>query len=249
MPEDIAVLHPRHEAAEKMQVRAADRTAVTFTMASRGCSMRGSETSSHRISFLPCQQSAFMNPPEANEPCEASRAPVALCAGMAALAALAGCAGMPENMAAPPLPTAVRVPAGHRHALTLKSVGTLNYECRARAGMSGAYGWVLDAPDAALLHWSGLRVGRYYAGPTLEYRDGSRITLKLVGSSPDDPGRLPLQLYEAATRRGEGQFSAVTYVQRLNGVTAEPAQPCTEARVGRSYKAEFSADFLFYRPK
>jgi hypothetical protein len=156
---------------------------------------------------------------------------------------------MPENMAPPALPTAVRVPAGQRHTMTLKSVGTLNYECRARAGMSGAYGWVLDAPDARLLHWSGLSVGRYYAGPTLQYRDGSRLTMKLVGSSPGEPGKLPIHLYEAASRGGNGALSTVTYVQRLNAVAAEPSQPCTDARIGRSHKADFSADFLFYSAK
>ena len=154
---------------------------------------------------------------------------------------------MPENMAAPPLPSAVRVPSGQRHAMTLKSVGTLNYSCRARPGMSGAYGWVLDAPDAALLHWSGLRVGRYSAGPTLQYRDGSRVGLKLVASSPDEPGKLPIQLYRAASHAGEGEFADVTYVQRLNAVGREPGDACTPREVGTTVREPFSADFLFYK--
>jgi len=154
---------------------------------------------------------------------------------------------MPENMAAPPLPTAVRVPAGQRHAMTLKSTGTLDYACRPRAGMSGAYGWVLVAPDAALLHWTGLHVGRYVAGPTLEYRDGSRVTLKLVASSPDDPGKMPIQLYRAAGHAGEGEFADVTYVQRLNAVGREPAAACTAGNVGAAAREPFSADFLFYK--
>jgi Protein of unknown function (DUF3455) len=165
------------------------------------------------------------------------------------MATLAGCAGMPENMAAPPLPTAVRVPAGHRHAMTLKSTGTLNYECRARAGMSGAYGWVLDAPDAALLHWSGLRVGRYYAGPTAAYRDGSSVTMKLIGTSPDEPGKLPIQLYQAASRGAKGEFDEVSYVLRLNAVSTAPGAACAAGDVGKAAKADFSADFLFYKPR
>jgi hypothetical protein len=152
---------------------------------------------------------------------------------------------MPENMAPPALPNAVRVPAGHRHAMTLKAAGTLNYECRPHPGMAGAYGWVLDAPDAALLHWSGLRVGRYYGGPTLEYRDGSRMRLKLVGSSPDDPGKLPIQLYEALERNG-GELGEVTYVQRLNGISRAPGARCSAREVGTAARAAFSADFLFY---
>jgi hypothetical protein len=156
---------------------------------------------------------------------------------------------MPENMAPPPLPNAVRVPAGQRHAMTLRSTGTLNYECRARAGMSGAYAWVLDAPDAALLHWSGLRVGRYYAGPTLTYRDGSSVTLKLVGASPDESGKLPIHLYQAASRGGRGELDDVAYVLRLNAMSAEPNVPCTAKQVGKGAKADFSADFLFYKPR
>jgi len=154
---------------------------------------------------------------------------------------------MPENMAAPPLPAAVRVPAGQRHAMTLKAEGTLNYACRPRPGMSGAYGWVLDAPDAALLHWTGLHVGRYSAGPTLQYRDGSRVTLKLVASSPDDPGKMPIQLYRAGSHAGEGEFAGVTYVQRLNAVSREPNAACTAANVGSAAREPFSADFLFYK--
>jgi hypothetical protein len=154
---------------------------------------------------------------------------------------------MPENMAAPPLPAAVRVPAGQRHAMTLRSAGTLNYECRPWPGMAGAYGWVLVAPDAALLHWSGLRVGRYAVGPTLQYRDGSRVTLKLVGSSPDEPGKMPIQLYRAASHTGDGEFSDVTYVQRLNAVSREPEAACTAGNVGSATRQPFSADFLFYK--
>ena len=165
------------------------------------------------------------------------------------VALLAGCAGMPENMAPPPLPTAVRVPAGQQHAMTLKSVGALNYECRARAGMAGAYAWVLDAPDAALLHWSGLRVGRYYAGPTLAYRDGSSVTLKLVGSSPDDPGKLPIHLYQVTSHSGQGEFHEMSYVLRLNALSREPEARCTAQDVGKGAKADFSADFLFYKPR
>ena len=150
-------------------------------------------------------------------------------------------------MAPPPLPKAVSVPAGNRHAMTFKAVGTLNYECRTVAGMAGAYGWVLDAPDAALLHWSGLRVGRHYAGPTWEYRDGSRITGRLLATSPAQG--LPIQLFQASAAGRGGEFSDVTYVQRLNATGGEPGAICNAAAVGRGQKVDFSADFMFYKPR
>jgi uncharacterized protein DUF3455 len=163
------------------------------------------------------------------------------------LVMLGGCAAMPENMAPPPLPTVVTVPAGHRHALTLKALGTLNYECRAHAGMSGAYGWVLDAPDATLRHWSGLAVGRYYGGPTWEYRDGSKITARLVATSPA-PG-LPTLLLQASPLGGSGEFSDVTFIQRLNASGGVPTAPCDQGSVGRGRSIEFSADYLFYKKR
>ena len=169
--------------------------------------------------------------------------------GIAVLLALAACAGMPENMSAPALPTAVRVPAGHRHELTLKAVGTLNYECRPVAGMSGAYAWTLDAPDASLLHWSGFPVGRYYAGPTLAHRDGSRIVTSVVATSPDDPGKLPIQLLKTVSASGQGEFADVAYVQRLNAVGAAPSAQCGPKAVGQSSRAQFGADFLFYKKR
>jgi hypothetical protein len=162
---------------------------------------------------------------------------------------VAGCAGMPENMSAPTLPKAVQVPAGHRHALTLKASGTLNYECRALAGMSGAYAWTLDAPDASLLHWSGLPVGRYYAGPTLALRDGSRIVTAVIAASPDEPGKLPIQLLKTVSASGPGDLAGVTFVQRLNAVGAPPDGRCGPADVGKASRVGFSADFLFYKKR
>jgi hypothetical protein len=153
---------------------------------------------------------------------------------------------MPENMSAPALPTAVRVPPGHRHAMTLKASGTLNYECRPVPGMSGAYAWTLDAPDASLLHWSGFPVGRYYAGPTLALRDGSRIVTAVVAASPDEPGRLPIQLLKTVAANGAGELADVAYVQRLNAVGAVPQARCGAREVGTSTRVPFSADFLFY---
>lgn len=167
--------------------------------------------------------------------------------GIPAVLMLVACAGMPENMAAPPLPKSLTVPPGHRHALTLKAMGSLNYECRAHAGMAGAYGWVLDAPDATLMHWSGAGIGRFYAGPTWSHRDGSRVVGKLVGAAPGREGHLPDQLYEAVASSGKGELSGITYVQRLNAVGAQPRARCDRASAGRGQSVEFSADFLFYR--
>ena len=160
---------------------------------------------------------------------------------------LAGCAGLPESARPPALPTAVTVPPGHEHAMTLRAKGALNYECRPVPGMSGAYGWVLLATDASLLHWSGLRVGRVYAGPTWSYRDGSRLTGQLRASSPAGGGHLPVQLWETRSTGKPGEFGGVKYVQRLNAKGGAPEKGCDAAAVGRGQSLPFEADFAFHR--
>jgi hypothetical protein len=50
-----------------------------------------------------------------------------------------------------------------------------------------------------------------------------------------------------AGHAGEGEFSDVTYVQRLNAVGKEPDAACTAGNVGRVAREPFSADFLFYK--
>jgi len=73
------------------------------------------------------------------------------------------------------------------------------------------------------------------------------VTLKLVASSPDEPGKMPIQLYRAASHAGEGEFSDVTYVQRLNAAGKEPDARCTASNTGTQVRQPFSADFLFYK--
>ena len=75
------------------------------------------------------------------------------------------------------------------------------------------------------------------------------VTLKLIGTSPDEPGRLPIHLYQATSRSGQGELGDVTYVLRLNAMSKEPDAACPAREVGRGAKADFSADFLFYKPR
>ncbi len=168
-------------------------------------------------------------------------------AGAALLPVLAGCTLLPHSLQPPSGPNAVAVPPGHERLMTLDAVGTLNYECRPRAGMAGAYMWTMDAPDAALRHWSGWRVGRLYDGPTWAYRDGSRLGGRLLGAVSAGPGKLPDQLWRAIPGGEDGAFSRVAYIQRTNATSAAlPATPCTAARVGESLKTDYAAEYSFY---
>jgi hypothetical protein len=133
--------------------------------------------------------------------------------------------------------------------MTLAASGTLNYECRARAGMAGAYMWTVSAPDAVLRHWSGWRVGRLYQGPIWAYRDGSRLRGTLLGAVSGGPDRLPDQLWQARPLDADGEFAAITYIRRTQAASGPPpSAPCDASRVGRGSKATYSAEYGFYAP-
>lgn len=169
------------------------------------------------------------------------------CACLAVL--LSGCGLLPESVAPPRGANAVAVPAGHERLMTLEAKGTVNYECRARAGMAGAYMWTVSAPDAALRHWSGWRVGRLYEGPTWAHRDGSVLTGRLLGAVSGGPGKLQDQLWRVEPSGKPGEFSPVRFVRRTRATGgAAPTQPCVAGSVGRGARSEYSADYSFFAP-
>ena len=76
------------------------------------------------------------------------------------------------------LPAAVQVPAGHKVAMETVGVGEITYECREKKDMAGAFEWAFVAPVATLYGADRKMVGKYYAGPTWEAADGSKVTGK-----------------------------------------------------------------------
>lgn len=150
-------------------------------------------------------------------------------------------------MRPPEVANAVAIPPGHERIMTLHAVGTVNYECRPVTGMAGAHAWTLAAYDASLRHWTGLRVGRLYQGPTWAYRDGSRLTGQLAGSVSGGAGHLPLQLWRTRASGKKGTLSSVVFVRRVDATGEPPPQArCTAARAGALHPASMEADYEFY---
>jgi len=170
--------------------------------------------------------------------------------GIAAL--LSACAAGPSMMAMKPvdnasLPEPVRVPAGTKQAMATSGVGEITYECREKANMAGAHEWVFVAPVATLYGADRKVVGKYYAGPTWEAADGSKLTGKQVAVAPAMAGSIPLQLVKAEPAMGMGAMQGVSYVQRLNtkgGVA--PAMACDAATKGQRRQVAYEADYVFY---
>ena len=168
----------------------------------------------------------------------------------AAVAVLSACAGTPTMMMKvdnATLPEAVRVPAGQKVLMTTTGVGELTYECREKKDMAGQHEWAFVGPVATLYGAERKAVGRYYAGPTWEATDGSKVTGKQVAVAPSSPGNIPLQLVKAEPAMGNGAMTGVSYIQRLNtkgGVA--PVSACDAASKGQRQQVAYEADYVFY---
>jgi Protein of unknown function (DUF3455) len=119
--------------------------------------------------------------------------------------------------------------------------GAQVYECK--ADKDGKLGWAFREPIATLVV-DGKTIGRHFAGPSWEYSDGSSVVGKAIGNAPgataSDIAWLKL---EVATRRGNGMFSHVTLVQRINTKGGQLSGPCE--RAGSFQSAPYSADYVF----
>jgi hypothetical protein len=163
----------------------------------------------------------------------------------AALLAVAGAAHAAVDNAA--LPEPVRVPAGNVLKLETVGVGEITYECRAKKDMAGAFEWAFVAPVATLVDMKKASVGKYYAGPTWEANDGSKVTGKQLAVAPAGAGNIPLQLVKAEPAMGNGAMTGTSYIQRLEtkgGVA--PSATCDAATVGAKQQVKYEAKYAFY---
>jgi hypothetical protein len=141
----------------------------------------------------------------------------------------------------------VRAPQDQQLALELLASGVQIYECSAGEG-SGRFEWKFKAPDARLNERRGSAVGIHYAGPTWEGFDGSAVVAEVRSRAPSaNADAIPLLLLQAKSTRGDGIFSAVRTIQRLNTAGGSaPSDPCTERRVGQVTRVPYTATYYFY---
>jgi hypothetical protein len=174
---------------------------------------------------------------------------------LAAALLLAGCAAPPaadrsgEARPEPPslgLFSRIRVPDGHEPAQKLLAKGVQIFRCE-RVG--NAYEWRFRQPEAELFDAQGQPQGRHGASFSFEHRDGSRLLGEVVAHDrADSPDTLPWLLLSAKSF-GSGALAGVSYVQRVNTRAGMPPAGCSAGQANRLLRVEFSADFVFYRPR
>jgi hypothetical protein len=134
------------------------------------------------------------------------------------------------------LPPTLVVPAGNTLTSSLDGSGVQVYQCFTAK-------WTLLEP-AATLTANGKPVGLHFKGPVwVSTVDGSEVGAAPVATVNRD-GAIPQLLLKANQNQGQGMFSKVTYVQRLQttgGVA--PAGSCTE---GSQQAIGYSAVYRFW---
>ena len=135
-------------------------------------------------------------------------------------------------------PDAVKAPAGNKVLASFNGDGVQIYQCSNAA-------WTLLEPAASITE-HGKPVALHTVGPSwVSTKDGSEVDATAVpGASVKHADAIPELLLKTSKTRGKGQFSDVTFVQRLatKGGLA-PAGKCTD---GAEVSVRYSATYTFW---
>ncbi|MGL5058820.1 MAG: DUF3455 domain-containing protein, partial [Microcoleus sp.] len=149
------------------------------------------------------------------------------------------------------IPEKLTVPAAHNLILKTAAKGVQIYVCQPQANDRNKFEWTLKAPEATLLNETGQVIGKHYGGPTWEHQDGSKVVgeVKERLDSPD-ASAIPLLLLGAKSHQGNGLFSKVTYIHRLNTKGGKaPNTGCDSSKANSTMRVDYTADYYYYSAK
>jgi hypothetical protein len=152
------------------------------------------------------------------------------------------------------VPTQLQLPNEQKLLLKTAAKGVQIYTCQPKENGSKKFGWKLKAPVADLfikLTPKGDKlqeIGRHYAGPTWEHKDGSKIQGKIKAKADSsNANAIPLLLLEVTSHEGKGILSEVSNIQRLNTIGGQaPANGCDPTKQDAEVKVDYTADYYFY---
>ncbi|MDI1293952.1 MAG: DUF3455 domain-containing protein [Methylobacter sp.] len=144
------------------------------------------------------------------------------------------------------IPEQIKVPQGYSPLLTVHAKGDQIYQCSLN---QGEYAWTMLAPDAKLFDEEGKLVGNHRAGPLWEYKEGSRVVGRVVNKIDKAPGKaISWLLVEVVSHKGDGLFSDVSFINRVNtNGGLPPSSGCTANHLGSEKRIAYTADYIFYQ--
>jgi hypothetical protein len=149
------------------------------------------------------------------------------------------------------IPVPLRVAANEVLVQRVHAAGVQIYRCSADKSDTARFGWLLQAPEADLLDHAGHKIGKHYAGPTWEARDGSKVLGEVAARAPSpDPNAVAWLLLNAKSTSGAGIFGKVRFIQRVHTVGGNPpAGGCDQSSAGGEARVPYSAEYRFYADK
>ena len=135
--------------------------------------------------------------------------------------------------------------------VSVHAKGVQIYECHPKKEDATQYEWVLKGPEADLFDAQGNKIGRHYAGPTWEAIDGSKVVGEVKGKEPSpDPDAIPWLLLMVKTHEGNGVFSHISSVQRVETTGGKaPAGNCDASTASKELRVPYTATYYFYAPR
>jgi hypothetical protein len=156
----------------------------------------------------------------------------------------------PGAFAPPAVPGNLKAPEGAVPELMVEAKGVQIYVCRPeerKAEPPRKFNWEFKAPEAQLSDPGGELVGKHYAGPTWEWRDGSRVVGEVKEKATPSADAIPWLLLQAKSNSGNGALSGVTYIQRTDTTGGKaPSAGCDDAAIGQEARVDYSARYYFY---
>ncbi len=153
-----------------------------------------------------------------------------------------------NNLTPPTVPNNLKAPGGEVLLLKSPAKGVQIYQCQSKADNSSQFEWTLKAPEAILFNNRGKKIGKHYGGPTWEANDGSMVVgqVKERANSPDKRA-IPWLLLTAKSHQGNGIFSRVTSIQRVDTVGGQaPNRGCDQSHNGAQVRVNYRANYYFY---
>ena len=146
----------------------------------------------------------------------------------------------------PGIPREIQLPDGAELVLRAHASGVQVYVCQ--EGSDGKLVWTLKGPEATLYDEEGAVIGMHSMGPTWKHKDGSEITARAVARvNAPDPAAIPWLLLSVTGRSGNGTFSRVSAIQRIQTEGGQPPTGgCSASSRGVESRSEYTADYCFY---
>jgi hypothetical protein len=129
--------------------------------------------------------------------------------------------------------------------IELRGIGVQIYVCEEKAD---SFSWRLKGPEATLLDATGSEVGRHFAGPSWQAKDGSIVVGEaLVSSQAPTEGSIPWLVLRAKSHSGNGVFVSIEYIVRSHTEGgAAPGMGCDQAHVGTESRVGYSAAYELF---